>query len=467
MEGCEHKRLMTQIVPLLEHPDVFPCGGYYACIRNEYVSMNERHHQEIPLFTVESNTIWSCAFQMLGERYPPRSVSRLSEANLILQSSQKRRNRIRNAFERIHRNGWDKRYANGKMFTKWEKFTDDGAMLDGCVRLIQHRSDEYCYTLARYLKPVEKALLYSRRRGDREFAKGMTPAQRARRLQRMDKWADTVWLELDHSRYDAHLQEGIRKHAREYFCQYYKNDTKLRHLLLQQRDNKFRSATGIRYKMRGTMCSGDYNTSLEDNAINLAILLYLMRKVPDAEFLVDGDDSVISLSARDLINVDYNDLTKACLTTKRFIKNQLTEVDFCQCRPLMIGGHPRLVRNPFRVISRAPYTIKRYQSEMVYRRLLKAVALCELSCNVGVPVLQSFAECLSSSAGDVEPLAGELDEMLHYRRVKLHSRPQPITDEARADFSVAFGISIEEQRSLEGLFDSLVLPIVLVGSREG
>lgn len=458
---------MTQLVPLLEHPDVYPCGGYYSCIRNEYVSMNERHHQQVPEFTPKANTIWSLAFGMLRDRHPCSAVSRMSEKDLLANAPQSRRKRIAEAYGRLHRNGWTDRYAQGKMFTKWEKFQDDGSLLDGCVRLIQHRSDEYCYTLARYLKPVEKRILYSRKRGDRDFAKGMTPAQRARRMQRMDKWSDTVWLELDHSRYDAHLQEGIRSKAREYFCDFYVNDRKLRHLLTLQRDNKFVSASGIRYKMRGTMCSGDYNTSLEDNVINLAILLYLMRNVPDAEFLVDGDDSVISLSAQDLHLVNLSDLTEACLTTKSIVKHIRNEVDFCQCRPLNIGGHPRLVRNPFRVISRAPYTIKRYQNEMVYRRLLKAVAMCELSCNVGVPVLQSFAMCLSSSAGDVAPLAGELDEMLHYRRVKLRLDPKPITDEARADFAVAFGILPEEQRGLETLFDSTVLPVLLAGSREG
>jgi len=440
----------------------YVCEGYHGCVRNEVVSLRERHIQVVPEFTDRSERIWAEAFELLRVDFPPRVLSRLSREDVIRLAPQSRRRRIRNAYANMDRNGWSDSYARISSFIKWEKFDGDAdELVDKAPRLIQHRMDEFCYTLARFLKPVEKAVLYRRARGVRPFAKGMTPAQKAKRLTGMARFGDNCFVLLDHSRYDAHLVEGIRKHARRYFCDFYPGDRRLRHLLNLQQVNQCKTANGVTYTMQGTMCSGDYNTSLEDNIINYAILRLAFSSI-DAEFLVDGDDSVVACSYSDFKSIDLDSFfERASLTTKIDVVFDLSEAEFCQSRLVRTSVGPIMVRHPNRVMSRSSYTIKTYQTSDVYRRLARAVAMSEMSCNRGVPILQSYSQMLLRSFSGVLELRSELEELLRHRRVSVNLESLPVSKEARLDFHIAFGISPGTQRSVEEYLDLATVDVLL------
>jgi len=470
-EGCEHRHVMRQLIPALNLSDVYPCSGFDSCIQNELISLKERHIQEVPNMTREGLLIWYEAFELLRKAYPPRTVHQLSREECIKQAPQSRRKRMATAFDNLDHSGWSDKYASGKAFGKWEKFDDSARDLEyKAMRMIQHRSDEYCYELARYLKPIERAVLYKRTpRRRRLFAKGMTPHQKGERINLMDRWSSTTWCLLDHSRYDAHLVNPIRDLAREYFMEFYPGNKKLEHLLDLQRKNKFRTRNGIRYQMNGTMCSGDYNTSLEDNIINLAIILYATRNI-EADILVDGDDSVVSFSSLQAKAFDCESFAKAALTTKIQFVHSIYDVDFCQMHPIQTREGWTMVRDPVRVLSRSAYTDKTYNGYRDYLGLVKAVGLCEIASNRGIPVLQSWGKLLERSGLQARAHRNELEELLRYRRVSARFDSVEVSFSSRLDFSLAFGISTTEQVEIEDFLDSIpALPIMatLVCSQEG
>lgn len=458
--GCKHQHVMRQLLPLPSLPSNYHCAGFDGCIKNEIISLHERHLQEVPTFDQSADKIWEEAFGLMRELIQPRPCVKMSQAQCILSAPQNRRKRMRNAYDNLNRYGWSDSYARVKAFGKWEKFDDSCYNLEEqAMRMIQHRSDEYCYTLARYLKPIEKSLLYRKVRQLRPFVKGMTPRQRARLLvERSSKYKQPCYILLDHSRYDAHLVEGIRRKARDYFCDFFPGDKKLRHLLTLQSNNKCVTRNGIRYRMKGTMCSGDYNTSLEDNAINYAIIERVFLGVRHDE-IIDGDDSIVIIESSDLKYIDLSLFKRAAMTTKAEVVYDISDADFCQCKLVRTISGPLMVREPHRVMSRSSYTIKTYNTRKSYERLAKAIAMCEKSCNRGVPVLQAYADMLLRSFEHVDALKGELDEMLAIRNVRLSTESLEISEEARIDFFIAFGVPRHRQLEIESWFSQSVLPV--------
>lgn len=459
---CVHRHNVTQLLGLLDMAGVEPCMAFHGCARNEWVAINERHCKQVPQQTPLSDAIWHHAFEFLSCEYPPVSTSVLSRNEVVKHSPQSRRNRIRNAFANIDKNGWSDAYARVKTFTKFETFPDatgEREMVKS-ARLIQHRSDEYCYTLARYLKPIEWKTLYKqargKHRGQRLFAKGMTPSARG-------SWLDDAWesynrpvaLCADHSSYDAHLTIDKRRFEWAYYEKFCRSG-RLRHLLSLQRYNRCKTANGIRYQMEATMCSGDYNTSLGDNVINLAILLYATRNVR-CHILVDGDDSIIIMDQSDRPFFD-NCFSSAGLTTKAEWVFEKALVDFCQSRFVQLAHGSSFVRNPYRVWSKSAYTCKTYPDH-VWPRLVKAVGLCELACNRGVPVLQEYAKMLVRASGKARVLQHDLQELLAHRNVAMIFSELPVDNRARLGFFEAFGIPPQQQLALELWFSQAELPI--------
>lgn len=467
--ACVHKHQVRQLVPLLDRDGVFPCMAYQGCARNEFVALNERHCKELPTPDDHAQSIWSHAFDFLRAECPLQTFRRpLSENEVIVSSPQSRRARIRNAFDNIHKNGWSDSYAKVKCFTKFETFPDEFGDKEfrKSARLIQHRSDEYCYTLARYLKRVEWRVLYKvargRHSGHRLFAKGMTPNMKAQWLDgAWDEFPNPVAVLMDHSSYDAHLTNAIRCWERRFYCQYYPGDKRLKHLLDLQRIQKGKTANGIRYKVHGTMCSGDYNTSLGDNIINAAIILYAFRNVR-CRILADGDDSVVIVDKSDLDLVDTDAFRQVGLSTKIDYAYEKSQVEFCQSKPIQTSVGPKYVRNPNRIWSKTAYTCKSYSGKAWFG-LLKAVGMSELACNRGVPVLQAYAEMLIRSAGNVRALAHELAEMLAHKHVEYNFNPAVVSEQARRDFEEAFGITTTEQLWLEDCFKKRSLPCLPAG----
>jgi len=341
-----------------------------------------------------------------------------------------------------------------KMFVKVEKSDND--QFDKAPRAIQYRNTRYTAELARYLMPIDKIVF--RRSPTSPFVKGLNSFERAKRMRALDRWSDTVYLSIDHSKFDAHVSAHWLRAEHQFYLTLCP-DPALAKLLAAQLVNQARTQNGIVYTSDGGRMSGEFNTSLGNNLINYAIIMTICEPLGtilvDFDFVQDGDDFVIA--CRESSIAKLGSIPDRCLklgmTTK--VSNpvrHLEQVEFCQSQCLAVGdvGH-RMVRKPFRAISRACVTVRKLAPSQL-RPYIAAVASCEASCNDGVPILAAFASYLRRHSGDCTELADR--ELDYRRRLESHRACLEVTERARASFAVAFDVGPAEQLEWENYFNS-------------
>jgi hypothetical protein len=412
------------------------------------------------------------------KRCPVRYIEPWTRERLLADVPASRRKVVRESQEYVRQHGLGQKDFRVSAFPKKEKAvgplveealaTNVSPLQEKTDREIQFRRPPATYELARGLRPLEHSL-FARRDGvrvpseDRWFAKGMNSWQIAGNLRKKwDKFAHPVALLLDHSKFDAHLNWEMREEIEWSYYRACLRSPKMAYLLKQQGVNYATASCGIKYKVRGTMMSGEYNTSLGDCIVNLACLLYWIHVVcgvEDAEMLVNGDDSVVILDRSRLHQVDVSWFETFGMKTKCERADNFGSVDFCQCKPVEVRPNVwRMVREPARVISRCSYTDKC----MVGRgklKLLGAIAAGELACNEGVPILEAYAKMLERSA------QGELSEALRDEHLARRGNETVLGSTgvhpvARVSFEESFGISPWEQREWERFFNEATLDVL-------
>lgn len=451
---------------MLPLPDLFGFeifGCYHCCGDNERAALANRH-----LMNTNAENMSDGTAHLLFQRFNgtfldlmATRVSKLSEEEFLARCTPRLRTKYRKALESVRISGLTEKDARVKMFVKYEK-DPQLTIRDKCPRGIQYRNPRYTATLACWLRPVEDVLFKSSIKGvlcpveDRVFAKGLNSYQVASRLRAMQKWSNTVWILLDHSRFDAHVVPALLRAEHAVYNRVYVYNEELKRLLAMQLFNKGRTKCGIKYRCKAKKMSGEYNTSLGDSIINLAMLMRWTEGT-SAEILVNGDDSVIAVSEDEFDHLDMGMFDEVGFTTKVEVTRNFANVEFCQCKPVPMGdGTYRMIRNPYRTVSKGVCTTKKYPGVKTYQRLLSAMGTCELACNDGVPVLQSFASYLLRHGKGATPIA--IDDWYEWR-VALEPRarkPQPreISQECRAGFSISFGIDVVKQIALENYFDT-------------
>lgn len=440
---------------------------FQPCVDNEMAALVQRHLLPTPdPLPGAIQEAYKHVYRMFRNK-SGKAVSWSPDQVLeSLHSSQYRKYEY--AFDTLKVEPLIRRDFDVKMFVKIEKWPSDTRDRRGkplAPRAIQYRSTRYTAELSKHLKPIERIVFANHERVDKSpFMKGLDSFKRAERILAMDKWSDTVYVCIDHSKFDAH-QTIPWLRAEHAFYRWLNTDPELAELLKVQLVNRCRSSAGIRYVSNGKRMSGEYNTGLGNNVNNLAILHYLCAPMgsygKDFDFVLDGDDSVIALSRKRLH--ELGDIPKRCLevgmsTKLEEVTEDVHELQFCQCRLVYVGsGQPRMVRTPMRAISRGACTVKRLASGEV-RRLMSSIGSCELACNYGVPIMQSFALCMIRNAAGAKPLyTKETSFRMGQENVDWQAsvKPQPVTEVARASFASAFGYTPGEQVELEAYFDGL------------
>nr|WKV33911.1 MAG: RNA-dependent RNA polymerase [Riboviria sp.] len=374
----------------------------------------------------------------------------------------RKRQRYRDAADSLNYRPLSKRDSYIKAFVKPEKVFE---VKD--PRLIQARSPRYNVAIGAYLKPIEHHLY--RLRGTRQLrhvlppglviAKGHNMSQRATLLkEKWNRFNNPICFSLDASRFDAHVNELLL--VEHHIYRRYWRDPELDRLLAWQVNNRGRTAGGIRYHCRYGRMSGDMNTALGNCLLSVLMAAdYMRRKGIKWDMLCDGDDTLLIVEKRDAHLLD--DITPAYLeygmVVKLIVANTWHDITFCHTFPCSTVIGERLVSHPERVLSRALVGVRHWDNPKFIRKYLSLIGYCELALNMGVPVLQEFA-CMMLAWGEGFPTkwitSGHVLKALREER-KFAIEPRRITPEARLDFELATGMSVEQQRALEGAFRAL------------
>lgn len=355
--------------------------------------------------------------------------------------------------------------AHLRPFTKFEK-----QLLSKAPRIINPRSPRYNLALGKYLKKSEK--IYFRAINDvwqsltgHTVIKGLNVVESASVMkQKWDRFKRPVALGLDATKYDMHVSVAALLYEHGFYTGVFDED-ELRNLLAQQLDNKgvAHCPDGeVRFRVPGTRCSGDLNTSLGNCLLMCALLHAMCAELGiEAELANNGDDCVL------FFEEDHLQAVLALVPSyfaRYGFRMQVEEpvfefehVEFCQSQPVLLGGGWTMVRNLRACLKKDPMCLVPIQNDRVWRKWLAAVGECGLATVPGCPVLQSFYGAFlraGTRASSKFKRAIFRNTSMLERMEGLKPAAAPITVAARVSFYNAFGVLPEMQLELEKYYDS-------------
>lgn len=458
-------------------PIVYRVFAHHDCIHNQIVSVHNRVCGRVPVASPAALKRLDRFMQRLAKSLPkvvPWDLDRVVNS----YKGNKRVNYGDAAHEyRSHGLGQDQ--ARVKMFIKNEKirFKEKGDKQNPDPRAIQYRDPVFAVVFAQYIKAIEEVVYQlkgnrcNRLPPGRVFGKGMTSVQKGKLLrEKRERFKKPVVLPLDASRFDQHLDVGHLRALHRFYnalC----HDPYLNRLCSWTIVNNVTTSRGLRYTAVGGRMSGDMDTSLGACLWMLCMLaLFFEESTVQWDCLDDGDDILLIIERDDLAWV-MREMPNHFLELGQEIKiedpcYEIEDVEWCQAKPVFVGGEYKFVRNPAKVLSGALVGPKFIQmrSEASRRALTNTIGLGEGHLNLGVPVLQSFAKCLVRNANTTRQIKLEYNSSLMFKVRheigKTYAKklpdftPRPVSDESRLSFARAFGITITEQLSYEEYFDN-------------
>lgn len=423
-----------------------------TCLCNEEAALRNRHlierNQNMnPNYVRQSYAKYRARLALFTKPLQQLKLQEVIEA----YSGSKKRAYIA-AASKLTTEGLRKTDAYVRMFVKTDKLPME-QVLTKAPRAIQYRSKKYTLAAASYLKPIEEHYyaLPSGYTQTRSAAKNLNQIQRAELfMQKVAAYMNPVYLLLDHSKFDSTISKLHISSTHSYYRTFYPKSQLLNSILSAQLYNKGFSGSGIRYSVRGTRMSGDYDTGLGNTYVNAGGIETVMADsgITKYDYLLDGDDSVIIIEASDLWKYNHGLWMTLGFDTKKVVVTELEDVEFCQCKLVNVNGVYRFIRNPRRVISHSMVCLKRYRGPR-FNNWRSAVGMCELALNQGVPVLQDFAHSLASV-----PATPKFEDDMIRRMGDLTPTKtvSPITKTTRLSFFKAFGITPWMQVRMEQEF---------------
>lgn len=120
-----------------------------------------------------------------------------------------------------------------------------------------------------------------------------------------------------------------------------------------------------------------------------------------------------------------------------------------------------MVRNPLVTLSKDSYSIGPWNGVEHAKKWARAVGECGMALTGGIPVCQSYYQCLinNTQGVDYKKLLRDVSFASGFRELARlgNRRYQEITEETRFSFYLAFGILPDVQRVLEADYERHVL----------
>lgn len=390
----------------------------------------------------------------------------LSLYEVVMRYTGAKRRVYESAHRSLLRRCLNRKDAHLRPFTKFEK-----QLLTKAPRIINPRSPRYNLVLGRYLKAAEKYYFTAINKvwgahTDHTVIKGMNVFESAKVMKaKWDRFRNPVAIGLDASKFDMHVSVEALLYEHSFYNRTF-NSAELAELLSMQVHNKGRAFCRdgeVSFRMPGTRSSGDLNTSLGNCIIMCSLIWAMCQELGiEAELANNGDDCVLFVEREVLSDVlakvpHYFHKYGFRMTVEDPVY-EFEKVEFCQSRPVELKTGWAMVRNVRTCLKKDPMCLISVQNNKVWRKWLGAVGECGLASVPGCPVLQSFygafkragvkatsrfKEGLFKNTGVLERCNG-VDQV-----------DSEITDNARASFFRATGITPDYQMALEAYYEKI------------
>jgi len=446
--GACHKRKMTQIFQMME-PFAERTTTFSDCHHNTAIAAAERHYCPVPKCTAYGRQLLEKAFVYLKricrkQGIYPGSVETWTSDKVVSTRVASRKKVYAAAFASLRDERVVRKDFYLKAFTKFEKNPKDN-IESKVPRLIQYRSPRALASLSTYFAPLEHVFYHLRFNGKSVFAKHMDAFARGKAIHELSGFG-RVLLGFDHSRFDSHIVGPLLELEHRFYRWVFRGDKQLQTMLDWMKIHHITIGGSYRFIAHGGRTSGDYNTSLGNNIVNILVMFAWAihhNCLDSMGLLLDGDDSVVSLLDETDAHKDLSVFTQLGMTTKLEERGlQPERVQFCQARAVWSGTEWRMMRDFRRVLTRLPWTIRTYDRD-AWRKYARGVAQGEAATNSGTPILHVLANTLLQQLG-----AGKVIAEPEYERVKM-PKFSVVTSATRISYGLAWNISPSDQESLE------------------
>jgi len=372
--------------------------------------------------------------------------------------------RYRDASASLARQPVCRQDAEIKTFTKAEK-TNFTAKCDPAPRVISPRDTRFNLALGVYIKPIEGVLykVLNDMFGGPTVMKGMNMSEVGECV--ADAWncfSHPVAVGGDAKRFDQHTgPEALKFEARIYQRFFTGQDLEeIRRLLQWQRKSVCRGFVpegSVKFDF-DIRASGDMNTGLGTCLIACSTLYSYCQLVDlNCRLIDNGDDFVVICEQADLHKLDG--LHDFCLKLGYFMVMEdpvfeLEKMEFCQTHPVWDGEGYRMVRNYPSAIGKDMVSVLPLTDTKSWSKWANDVGQCGMALNSGIPILQSFYECLGRSGSGsfgLHPWSRYSGSFLASRGMDASKRK--ISQRARYSFYLAFDVSPAEQEHIEEYYE--------------
>lgn len=393
-----------------------------------------------------------------------RHSTRISTEEFVSMYSGRKRSIYERAEEEFHLYGVKREHAHSIMFVKMEKVNPTKA-----PRCIQPRSPVYNLALGTYLKPIEHRVY---RKIQQLFGsetpvvfKGLNVSGMGNALQaKWEKFSQPVAIGLDATKFDMHVSCAMLKWEHSIYSYMFGQDPELVRLLSWQLKNVGRGFAhdgSLSYKVEGRRFSGDMNTALGNCVIMCGLLYCWSRKCGlDVEVANNGDDAIVIMEQeheqkfREGLKEWFLELGFRMVVEEGV--HELEQTEFCQMHPVMIGEECRMVRNFNQAREKDSICLLKINKSTDWFKWLGAVGECGLSLASGVPVVQSYYKSMCRVGLKSKMCeAVSMQSGMMMMSIGMEAKTSVILDDTRFSFFKAFGITPDEQVSLEKYYDDL------------
>lgn len=411
---------------------------FASCLQNELTSLECRHLRPTPPIVEDI----SVCYEWLNDlkHHLPELVRPVSMQKIVDGYTGMKKRRYVKAMKSLYQTPVNIYDARVKMFVKVEKIAVP-KIYEKAPRAIQYRSPRFTLKYATFMKPIEQGLYSVRTPINYELpwcAKEFNSCQRAEvLLKAWDQFDDPVaWL-LDHKYFDSCVVEAWLKLTHKLYQSIIGSDV-LVWCNKQKYKNVCTSKNGIKWVVKGTRMSGEYDTGSGNGLINYSLLREWVRNVP-AFIFVDGDDSVIITEKRDLPQEEW--FLRRGFQTKMQMVERLIDIEFCQAK---LNPYRRIMmKDPVRSLSRMMVSVKRFggRGQLKY---LTALGKCEQHAGAYLPLVYAQASKWASLNEN-----GYTDQDLQWAEAKGSIEHGPPEHSDRLFVQEVYGIPVSVQLHLE------------------
>lgn len=394
-----------------------------------------------------------------------KQPTRLCPEDFVALFRGRKRTIYENALEEYYEEGVQRKHAVSIAFVKCEKVRPEKA-----ARCIQPRKPVYNIGVGTYLKHIEHRLYKAIAKvfgEDIVVMKGLNVREVGEVVaERWYSFADPVAVGLDAIKFDMHVSAEGLEWEHSIYTSLYNGCRELARLLKFQINNRgvgYCDDGKLRYKVKGRRFSGDMNTALGNCLIMCAMVWsYARSRGVDIRFINNGDDCQIFMERKDLgrfLNgLDSWFLKMGFRMTQEEPVYNLEEVEFCQMRCLKTAYGHTMVRNFETAREKDTMCLFPLASKSAFEKWIYAVGECGLALTAGIPIMQEMYSCFmrhgkASKFGD----AVQFQSGAAFLRVRMESKWEPVTDESRVSFMMAWGFTPDEQTALEEYYQQLTL----------